>query len=465
MIGPKLFRRYFAMAAFLMLALFALGTVATRALLRLVPNEHARPVPMLIARVLQHIDPQDPVHGLQVLREWYPQLRSDVMILDENGKPLSPGLPIPGIEEDLKRLSPGHDALWIDRDHDRAPDESLILLSENPRRYLHARLSGSRDHAPWTMGLTAMAFQLLAVLLGMGISLYFLFQSLRAKAVQAQEVLNELQKGNLKARFPITRMDELGQAMSRFNQMADEIERLVERLRTTERSRMSLLSELAHDLRTPIASLKNLVATVQKRSGPQDEATRSELLTLAGREVEYFEELVEDLLVLAQISEPRYQANREPVSLIELLEEEVEGVAAQYEGQGKEIRIERQSGLDEVQLSGDSRLLHRMIRNALDNAVSFARREVVLRIRPESQEILLSVEDDGPGMSDEAIRAFGERRVSRMLGASRNGRLSVGLGSVIMKTIAQLHRGTLHAGNRAGGSGARIEIRLPLTVS
>ena len=109
------------------------------------------------------------------------------------------------------------------------------------------------------------------------------------------------EKGNLKARFPIVRMDEIGQTMLRFNHMADEIEHLVERMKTVEASRASLLQELAHDLRTPVASLKNLIETVATKDASMQPALRVELMELALSECEYFERLVEDLLVIAQV--------------------------------------------------------------------------------------------------------------------------------------------------------------------
>ena len=171
--------------------------------------------------------------------------------------------------------------------------------------------------------------------------MFILFRSLRESVVLADSVLADLQGGNLKARFPVRSKDEIGRVMSRFNRMADEIERLVEQIRGVEKSRMALLQELAHDLRTPVASLKNLLETLDayqlseaKKSGEKD-PVGVELVTLAIKEVEYFERLVEDLLVLAQVSEPRYRSGKDQVLFNELLEDEADGVGAAHESRSK----------------------------------------------------------------------------------------------------------------------------------
>jgi K+-sensing histidine kinase KdpD len=101
-----------------------------------------------------------------------------------------------------------------------------------------------------------------------------------------------------------------------------------------------------------------------------------------------------------------------------------------------------------------------MLRNGLENAFSFASGRVRIQTARQGDSIEIVVEDDGPGISDEALKGYGERRVSRMIGSTGEGRLSVGLGSVIMRTVAEIHGGSLKA-TRLGPGGTRIEIRLP----
>jgi len=274
-----------------------------------------------------------------------------------------------------------------------------------------------------------------------------------------------MQRGNLKARFPITKMDEIGEAMLRFNKMADEIERLVERVRSTETARMSILQELAHDLRTPVASLKSMLETLSIRGEKVPGDLRAELMSLSVKEVDYFANLVEDLLFLAQASEPKYNQTPDRIEIADLVEGEVQG--CEKSATENPVSVTRDFRLSTEEIRGDAHLLRRLFRNALDNAMSFAKRSITVRLtNPDLSHLECVIEDDGPGFSDQAIREFGHRKMSRKFSPSDNRRASIGLGSVIMTTIVHLHRGEIQASNRtdAGGKplGGRVRIVLPM---
>ena len=101
------------------------------------------------------------------------------------------------------------------------------------------------------------AVLIVSIFLASFFSMFVLFYSMRSKAHLAAQIINEkMRGGNLSARFPVGKMDEVGQLMLEFNKMADEIQRLVETIKNNEQVRMRRLQELAHDLRTPVASLE-----------------------------------------------------------------------------------------------------------------------------------------------------------------------------------------------------------------
>lgn len=470
MIHVRLFRRYYLAASLIVLVFILLGYIATRLVTHLTssaPQESHHPV--FYAKLIDHLDPGHRDKALSEFMSWnVGGVPYRFEIVDRDGTVLYPsGETLPFNWNDIKK--PIGDYGWQsigDRETGHGV-RALIRFSGQPSQYLYVSLERRGPGRPQWIFFSMYASLVVSVLLGIAFSMVLLFRSLRETAKQADFVLDQLQSGNLKARFRIGRVDELGTAMSRFNRMADEIERLVERLKSVEKSRMTLLQDLAHDLRTPVASLKNMLETILRRGGTMDPKIREELLNLSVREAEYFERLVEDLLVLAQVTEPRYRAGADRVALGDLVEEEAESVAAYASaeaGSKGQTPIELKTNIvaDLPEVYGDPHLLRRMVRNALINAFSFAKSAVTVDLaRGEGGELKLEVRDDGDGFSTEALSNFGERRTSRMLDSRHPDRLSVGLGSVIMRTVAQLHRGRVEARNVSEGGGACVTVYLP----
>ncbi len=299
------------------------------------------------------------------------------------------------------------------------------------------------------------AVMMTSVFLASLFSMFLLFYSMRSKARLAADIINQIRGGDLSVRFPVGKMDEVGRLMVEFNKMADEIQRLVETIRNTELARMRRLQELAHDLRTPVASLKNLLETLQLHRTEMPDAQKEELLSLSLKEVDYFARLVEDLLFLAQVTEPKYSVTKSELNLSDLIEDEIETLKARYPKIEGVARFDR----DLSGVKGDAHLLRRLFRNVLENAFSFARSKVEIHGKRNGVGITIVVRDDGQGFNETALAAFGEKRGTRVISNNSEARLSVGLGSVIMKAVVNLHGGALRARNREQG-GAEIEVTL-----
>ena len=488
MITTKLFRRHYAITVAVVVFFLVIGFFITNTIIHFAMSQQMQDGPHGVQLLYAHlIDDLNPKDRLAALKHFERLTVNDDMfhfsILDQDGKDLSTGQPSeiswgevhkPDAPFSFAVVKPhGRGSGFMDPPGPPMPD-MLVRFPDNPPQYLYVSMrepTGSHPgmRPPFSLFLVTFGAQLLSVLIGVAFALLLLFRSMTDKMRLADGVISELQSGNLKARFPVGRMDELGQAMTRFNRMADEIERLVEQLRNVEKSRVSLLQDLTHDLRTPVASLKNLLATLGKKSPTVNEQIQTELIELAAREVDYFERLVEDLLVLAQISEPRYQADRRVVSILEVIQEEAGSVSGHSQVAGapqKTIEVDDSISPEACEISGDAHLLRRLFRNALENAYSFAHSEVKVSFDiSHPKELRIRIQDDGPGMSAEALKGFGERRVSRSLAREKGNRLSVGLGSVIMKTVAEIHRGGVVARNREDAThrvlGADVQITLP----
>lgn len=287
-----------------------------------------------------------------------------------------------------------------------------------------------------------------AIAVGTALSLVLLTLYLRKRARQVEVVLAKIKAGDLHARFEIEGTDEAGLLMVRFNEMADDIEKLVTSLRMTEESRKKMLQELAHDLRTPVASVKNLQELLFTKADLLDGEKKEHLQSLAMKEVNYFERLVEDLLFLSGVNDPRYQQERRRVDLARLIHDEI----SYFQIGAKKVELHTDNGCF---VTGDEILLRRLVRNALTNASKFSRSRVVVRVEHSGKSIVVRVIDDGPGIAESELATFGDKKFSRALD-SVSGHISVGLGSVIMKKIMVLHDGTLEIKNLSPG----MELKL-----
>lgn len=333
-----------------------------------------------------------------------------------------------------------------------APQRTLYLVIQEPNRPLWGPLI-------ITQALMTTSTIIVALILAMA-SLFFY---LRRKSLEARSVLRRLESGDLKARFEIQRLDEFGELMLDFNRMAEEIEKLVGRIHATERTRKQLLQEMGHDLRTPLTSLKTSFETLQVHHSRLSEQDKNQLFDVLIREIDYFKDLIEQLMTIASLDEPHFKTSTETIKVMDLVNQEI-----QHRQSGDTVlewHFHAQTlGLEDTIL-GDSHLIRRLLRNGLENAARYANSRVDIFASSSEGLLRLEICDDGSGLDPDALVNFGNRREFRGRKITKNGHYSLGLGSVIMKAIAELHNGSVIIENITQDGktkGARLIIKLPL---
>lgn len=476
MIAKPLFRKNYFLFVGIFLLVFALFLVfdfMSRSINRSINRE--RMVPPHHEMVEGLLDASgDPLKTLKEFRETNGDrefMQMDIVRAD--GKSALDGTDVltePLTGEELAKLSAG-ETIFQNREQGppalvsalKAPD---LFVTTRPR---HRGAPGGAPPGPGGPGFGPPPgppiFVILSffacICISVGIALLVFFSNYRKRAEESLVVLNALKSGDLTARMPTGKLDELAPLTSAFNHMADEIQRLFETLRKSDEARRRLLQDLAHDLRTPLASLRTFVETLQESGDRLTAEKRGEILQLCRGEIDYFSNLVEDLLFLAQITEPKYTLEHHAVDL----HAEVEAQVQVFRNRSPQIGFtvdDRTSRTPVVQ--GSPKLIARLLRNALSNSAHHARAAVrVILVEDSAGLIRVTVEDDGPGFSPKALEEFGIKKGSRVLSDEGGAKkISVGIGSVIMREITQLHGGTLRAENRVDGAGraagARIEI-------
>jgi signal transduction histidine kinase len=267
--------------------------------------------------------------------------------------------------------------------------------------------------------------------------------------------------------------DEFGQLAGAFRLLIERLREQWAALRRLDRFRREAVSNLSHDLRSPLTATAACLETLDTRwaAAPERAADR-ELLAVARRNTHDAARLVQSLGDLAQLDEPAYALRPQRVDLRELLD----GLQMRFAERSAraQVRLEVQAGADALAAEVDIELMERALANLLDNALKFARAgdRITLAARglgpgdpvaPGGVE--LSVADTGPGIpAADLPHLFDRFYQSRHGTAPATGEGGKGLGLAIVKRIAELHGGTAAVASSVE-EGTRVWLRFPAAVA
>ena len=232
-------------------------------------------------------------------------------------------------------------------------------------------------------------------------------------------------------------------------------ERALVPIRDAMRRQRDFAADASHELRTPLSVVKGSVAHL-RRHADQPVAEVGDALDDIEAETDRLGALVDDLLVLARSDSGALELAVEPTDLGEVTLDAAGSLAPL--ATERDVRIEADA--EPLPFSGDPARLRQLLRILLDNAIRHAPRGSIVNVsaRAAGATARLLVEDAGPGFRPEDLpRVFD--RFWRPPDAHAGG---TGLGLAIAAWIAERHGGAIEASNRPEGSGARLEVRLPL---
>jgi len=223
----------------------------------------------------------------------------------------------------------------------------------------------------------------------------------------------------------------------------------------------SLLSAVAHDLRTPIAALAMSSELLAEDAELLDAAQVRVMAAGIHRQALWLQGLVENLLCATVLEEGRFEVHPQPIMLGEILQEVRPVVEPLLAQKGQQLRIS--AGRANREVAVDWRRIGQVLVNLITNASKYAGRDTPIEVRCglRSQAVRVTVADRGPGLpvgGGERLFAAFERGAEDQ----RSGKEGVGLGLAIVKAIVEAHGGRVGATNRRGG-GASFWVELPLS--
>ncbi len=291
--------------------------------------------------------------------------------------------------------------------------------------------------------IAALGGAVLALLLGL-----FLARTLTHPVRDLTAATQAMARGELEQRVSVRSQDELGELAASFNRMSADLVR-------ANQARRQMTADIAHDLRNPLTVIGGYLESL--KDGKLD--VTPERFAIMQAEVQHLQHLVEDLRTLSLADAGELVTHKHPVAPQDLLEK----TQAAYQNQAKEhgiaLNIEVPSGLAEVDI--DLERMEQVLGNLVSNALRYTPEggKIRLSARQEAGSLVICVQDNGSGISPEALFHIFER--SFRSDPSRSGNES-GLGLAIARSIVELHGGTLTADSAGIDLGSRFSIRLPL---
>jgi PAS domain S-box-containing protein len=241
--------------------------------------------------------------------------------------------------------------------------------------------------------------------------------------------------------------------------MLDEVRALAANLADADRRKNEFLATLAHELRNPLAPISNAVQVLRRRGVDDAQAVESSSEVLE-RQVRQMSRLVDDLVDMSRITIGRIELRKERMNIGPVVKQAVESTRPQFRNMHQELSVSMPD--EELVLSADPARLAQVLGNLLSNASKFSERggHIWLTVGAENGEVVIAVRDKGIGMVPAEIpRVFDMfTQLDTSLERSRDG---LGIGLTLVKTLIELHGGSVTVHSEGLGRGSEFIVRLP----
>lgn len=220
------------------------------------------------------------------------------------------------------------------------------------------------------------------------------------------------------------------------------------------------LATLAHELRNPLAPIRNWV-NVLRLSGHSETGRR--IWDNMDRQVSHMVRLVDDLMELSRITRGKIDLKIEPVALAPIVTAALEASRPLIEAARHQLRVDVPD--DPIVVNADSVRLAQVIANLLNNAVKYTDEggTITVTVRQTSQHVSITIKDTGIGISSEALPRVFEMFVQE--NATTRPHSGLGIGLTLVRSLVEMHGGTVEACSEGRGRGSEFTVLLPLASS
>jgi signal transduction histidine kinase len=333
---------------------------------------------------------------------------------------------------------------------DRLQSSIFILTKVNPFAYY------ARKYFPFLFLAMIVILVLTHALLT-----YFMSKHIIRPLQLLRKGARQIKEGNLDFHVDLKGKDEIGQLGVAYEEMRHQLQQSIKLQLQYEENRKELISNISHDLKTPITAIRGYVDGILDGVADSPEKTGKYMKTISAK-AEEMDQLIDELFLYSKLDLKRLPFTFEPVGMYGFLTDWAEEL--QFELEKKQIRLEADIRLAPVlEVSMDRDKFKRVLGNIIENSVKYmdkANKHIRLRAFDARNTIYLEISDNGRGIDSEALPHIFERfyRAEQSRNAATGGS---GLGLAIASQIMEGHGGGIHA-ESTHGEGTTISVTFPI---
>ena len=272
--------------------------------------------------------------------------------------------------------------------------------------------------------------------------------------------IERMSKGDLTTKLDINGDDELSLMAFNINIMQDTINKLIESEKESEKSKNELITNIAHDLRTPLTSIIGYLEILVNNYNISDEK-KKEYINIAFEKSKKLEILIEDLFSFTKMNYgDELIVNRERIDIVELLNQLISELYPLFEKNDMECSL--QTNVNKLMLNLDPKLIVRLFENLINNAIKYGKdgKNIVVKIKNNKklENVEISIINFGRLIPEESLKKIFDKfyRVDNSRTSETGG---TGLGLAIAKSIVELHGGEITVKSDTDGTVFKVTLK------
>ena len=310
--------------------------------------------------------------------------------------------------------------------------------------------------------LVVLIYVLFGILLFSGTLLFLQGPSIRYMN-QISDAIQDLSEGNLNTTVEVVGDDEFSGMAANLNKMAEDIRRLMEKERESERTKNELITNVAHDLRTPLTSIIGYLELLERNPSLAPEL-QSKYIEIAYGKSKRLEKLIQDLFGFTKLNYGKIAMHVTQLDIVKLLGQLLEEAYPSFAQKG--LSYDLQSNVPAKTITADGALLARLFDNLIGNAIKYGAdgKRVLVQIRAEEEVVSVSVTNYGFVIPAEELPLIFNKfyRVEQSRSSSTGG---TGLGLAIAKEIVELHGGSIGVSSDLNGTAFTVKLQVHFDIN